>query len=112
MSLHTDLERFLDHLRYERRVSPRTLDGYGRDLFDFTNWLGDQGLDGVERLVSGHVRQYAAARHRAGLGPKSLQRHLSAIRGWCRYLIREGRLASNPAEGVRAPKAEQRLPGR
>ncbi len=49
-------------------------------------------------------------RHRDGLSPKSLQRHLSAIRAWFRFLLREGAVAANPAEGVRAPKVRRTLP--
>ena len=56
------------------------------------------------------MRSYAAYRHRRGLAPKSLQRHLSAIRAWFRYLLRENRVADNPADGVRAPRVQRRLP--
>mgnify|MGYP000464678861 FL=1 len=59
---------------------------------------------------SQHIRSYAATRHRQGLAPKSLQRHLSAIRAWYRFLLREGRVQTNPADGVRAPKVTRRLP--
>ena len=104
------LSAFLDYLHYERRLSPRTLAGYRRDLGDFRNWLNNNGIDEPGRVDSQHVRSYAAYRHRRGLAPKSLQRHLSAIRAWFRYLLREGRITANPAEGVRAPKVERRLP--
>ncbi len=101
---------FLDYLHYERRLSPRTLAGYRRDLEAFLDWLNQAGVQDVARIDSQHVRGYAASRHRRGLAPKSLQRHLSAIRAWFRYLLREGRVGANPAEGVRAPKVERRLP--
>ena len=104
------LGTFLDYLHYERRLSPRTLAGYRRDLEDFLAWLRGFGIDDWARVDSQHVRSYAAGRHRQGLSPKSLQRHLSAIRSWFRYLLREGRVKANPAEGVRAPKAQRRLP--
>jgi integrase/recombinase XerC len=104
------LDPFLDYLHYERRLSARTRSGYQRDLVDFLTWLGDQGIDDPRRVHSQHVRSYAAFRHRRGLAPKSLQRHLSAIRTWFRFLLREGRVNANPAEGVRAPKVERRLP--
>ncbi len=104
------LAAFLDYLHYERRLSARTLAGYRRDLSDFLGWLADNGIDEPARIDSQHVRNYAAYRHRRGLAPKSLQRHLSAIRAWFRYLLREGRITANPADGVRAPKVERRLP--
>ena len=104
------LAPFIDHLRYERRLSPRTLEAYRDDLEAYLAWLAGQGLADARRVDSGHVRAYAAARHRRGLSPKSLQRALSAIRAWYRYLLREGETAVNPADAVRAPKVRRRLP--
>jgi integrase/recombinase XerC len=104
------LDAFLDYLHYERRLSPRTLTAYRRDLGNFLDWLGEQGISDWTRVDSQQVRNYAAGRHRQGLSPKSLQRHLSAIRAWFRFLLREGGVRTNPAEGVRAPKVNRRLP--
>lgn len=104
------LQSFLDYLHYERRLSPRTLAAYRRDLEDFLAWLGKHGTVAWSRVDSQQVRSYAASRHRQGLSPKSLQRHLSAIRAWFRYLLREGQVRANPADGVRAPKVDRRLP--
>jgi integrase/recombinase XerC len=56
------------------------------------------------------VRAHVAAAHRGGLAGKSLARRLSAIRSFYRYLLREGRARTNPADGVRAPKAPRKLP--
>ena len=104
------LTAFLDYLHYERRLSPRTLTGYRHDLEEFLAWLREHAMTDWARVDSQHVRNYAATRHRQGLSPKSLQRHLSAIRAWFRYLLREGRVGSNPADAVRAPKVKRRLP--
>ncbi|MCB1802764.1 MAG: tyrosine recombinase XerC [Gammaproteobacteria bacterium] len=103
------LTAFLDYLHYERRLSPRTVAAYRRDLDEFLTWLNDQQVDPI-RVVAAQVRAYSAYRHRRGLAPKSLQRHLSAIRAWYRYLLREGRVRVNPADGVRAPKVARHLP--
>jgi integrase/recombinase XerC len=56
------------------------------------------------------VRSFAAQCHRRGLAPRSIQRRLSAVRSLCRFLIREGELAHEPAADVQAPKARKRLP--
>ena len=104
------LGAFLDYLHYERRLSPRTLSAYRRDLEDFLGWLSEQGHIDRARIDSVHVRSYAANRHRQGLSPKSLQRHLSALRAWFRFLLREGLVKANPADGVRAPKVPRHLP--
>jgi integrase/recombinase XerC len=105
------VDRFLDHLRHERRLSPRTVVSYRRDLDQALNWLVHQGMTEWGALDSHRVRAYIAQRHRAGLSAKSLQRELSALRSLFRYLLREGLAKSNPAQGVRAPKVRRRLPG-
>ena len=107
---HPTLAAFLDHLHYERRLSPRTVGAYRRDLGEYLHWLDDQQISDPRRVASAQVRAYSAFRHRRGLAPKSLQRHLSAIRAWYRFLLREGQIKINPADGVRAPKAARRLP--
>ncbi len=102
---------FLRHLGQERRLSPRTVDAYRRDIADFIDWLdpGDAAPD-WQSVTAQQIRGYSAARHRQGLTPKSLQRRLAALRALFRYLLREGRVLNNPADGIRAPKAQRKLP--
>ena len=109
-SAHFVLAAFIDYLRYERRLSPRTIDGYRRDLTAFLDWIDQQGIEGPAKIDSQHIRRYAAVRHQQGLTPKSLQRHLSTLRAWFRFLLREGNIKANPADGIRAPKVKRRLP--
>ncbi len=104
------LDRFLDHLRHERRLSPRTLEAYRRDLERLALWCGEQGLSRWDGLDGHRVRAYAALRHRQGISGKSLQRELSALRSLFRYLLREQQAEASPAQGVRAPKGVRRLP--
>ncbi|WP_457675280.1 tyrosine recombinase XerC [Thiolapillus sp.] len=103
------VEDFLRHLSLERRLSPRTVEAYGRDLRDMGAWLAQHQLD-WQKLTQSQVRAWAARRHRQGLSAKSLQRRLAALRAFYRYLKREGRVDGNPAMGVRAPKVKRKLP--
>jgi integrase/recombinase XerC len=57
------------------------------------------------------VRVFAARAHAGGLDPRSVQRLLSAVRSFCRFLVREGALSTNPVSEIRAPKTKRRLPG-
>ncbi|MCU7958959.1 MAG: tyrosine recombinase XerC, partial [gamma proteobacterium symbiont of Bathyaustriella thionipta] len=104
------ITNFLDHLRYERRLSARTLQAYQRDLQQLQNWAQQQALTGARAFTQAHVRQFIAQRHRQGLAAKSLQRELSALRSFFNYLLREAQIDNNPAQGVRAPKAPRKLP--
>lgn len=102
--------RFLDHLHQERRLSAHTRSNYARDLQRLTIFCGEQDVPGWDQLSNYQVRQFVAAGHRRGLSPRSLQRQLSTLRSFFRYLQREGVLKANPAVEVRAPKAPRRLP--
>jgi integrase/recombinase XerC len=106
----TAVDNFLSHLQVERRMSPHTLDAYRRDLAALVGWAGADGIDDVAALQTEQLRAFVAAEHRRGLTPKSLQRRLSACRSFYRWLLKNGRIAANPADAIRAPKAPRKLP--
>ena len=104
------IDRFLRHLRTERRLSSLTSGSYHRDLRALAAFCESQRLATWRNVDSQHVRVFAARQHARGLSPRSIQRQLSAIRTFFRYLIREGELTVNAALDVRAPKAGKHLP--
>ncbi len=104
------LERFADHLRLERRLSPHTVDNYLRDLTQLLHFCDQRDLDEWSALTAHEVRAYVAWRHRQGMSGKSLQRELSSLRGFYNFLLREGVVGHNPGQGISAPKGEKRLP--
>ena len=104
------VQRFLQSLRNERRLSPHTASAYARDLESLLAYCESQGIDAWGKIDSQHVRMFAAQCHRRGLAPRSIQRRLSAMRSFFRYLIREGELRHDPAADVQAPRARKRLP--
>jgi len=104
------INRFLDYLRYERRLSPNTLSNYSRDLERIQDWCAEQNLQSWKCLTPHQVRAYISQRHRSGISGKSLQRELSSLRSLFKYLLREGEVENNPAQGIRAPKTVRKLP--
>ena len=105
------IDGYLRHLGIERRLSPHTATNYARDLRALAEFAEAGALDDWQRIDSQHVRMFAARSHAGGLSPRSVQRRLSAARGFFNYLVREGVVKSNPAVEIRAPKAAKRLPG-
>lgn len=105
------IDGYLSHLAKERRLSPHTSSNYRRDLVALADFLDRAAVGDWKSVDSQHVRLFAARSHAGGLNPRSVQRRLSATRGFFTYLQREGVAAGNPAVDVRAPKAAKRLPG-
>ncbi len=91
-------------------MSANTLDAYRRDLDALVQWCDAAGVDDVVVLDGERLRGFIAAEHRRGLTAKSLQRRLSACRGFYAWLLKHGRIDANPAATVRAPKAARKLP--
>ena len=104
------IEQFLHHLNVERRLSPHTLSNYRRDLEQAYGFFATQHISKWKEITAHQLRALVAARHRGGLNGRSLQRLLSALRSFYRYLLREGVVGTNPAVGIRAPKSPRRLP--
>ncbi|HXA34987.1 MAG TPA: tyrosine recombinase XerC [Steroidobacteraceae bacterium] len=104
------IDRFLSHLRHERRMSGHTGTAYRHDLLSLAGFAERRKLAGWEALDHSQMRAFAADLHGAGLSPRSIQRRLSAARTFYEFLVREGHCARNPAQDVRAPKPKKRLP--
>ncbi|MEH6689464.1 MAG: tyrosine recombinase XerC [Halopseudomonas sabulinigri] len=105
-----DIDDFLRHLRTERQLSPRTLEAYAHDLQQLLQFNRERQLSSWDQLNNAQLRHHIAQQHQRGISPRSLQRQLSAIRSFYRYLLRERRCQSNPALDLRAPKAGKKLP--
>lgn len=104
-----DVRRHLQHLEVERRLAARTLQTYADAFARLQRLAAEQGV-ALRTVQVHHVRRWAAQLHAQGLAPRSLALVLSAWRGFYRWLGREGHVALNPVEGVRAPKAAKPLP--
>lgn len=107
MSAEDAPDEFLAELAHQRRASPHTIAAYRRDLQLLIDLADAVPLAAVQPQ---QVRRFAMQLHGRGLAPRSLARVLSAWRSYYRWLARRGRLARNPVEGVRAPRAPRLLP--
>jgi integrase/recombinase XerD len=110
VDLHGWVDAYLDHLRVERALSPRSVEAYAHDLGKLCAHVEGQGVTGPEGLDTVVVSTYLVALGRNGLGARSAARHLSAVRGFCRFLVRERAVAADPCSLVERPRITRRLP--
>jgi integrase/recombinase XerC len=104
------VERFSRYLKLERQVSPHTQSAYRLELEALVTFCEDSGVDDWAALDVREVRAFAARSHAGGLAPPSVQRRLSAVRTFQKFLIREGVINYDSARDVPAPKSARPLP--
>ena len=101
------IEAYLDCLLTQRKFSPHTIAAYERDLTDLLGFAGESKLADVTHFL---IRQFASKLHAKGISPRSIARKLSAWRGFFAWLSQQTSIASNPVDGVKAPKRDRPLP--
>ena len=97
---------FLDFCRLEKGLSANSLQAYSTDLSNFSAFIGD--LDAGPGTED--VRFYVEYLNTSGLSPRSVTRRLATLRNYFGFLLREGLIAEDPTERVRAPRAWRTIP--
>jgi integrase/recombinase XerC len=114
MDVDANVSRFFKHLESERRLSPRTIVSYRKDLEDLRVFLdehyggGGWGWGTVERI---DFRAFMGWCEKKGLTRRTVTRKLSAVRTYYRFLHLEDHVPIDPARTLRSPRMEKRLPG-
>ncbi len=111
MDLHAWVDAYLDHLRIERALSGNTVEAYARDLGKLLELAQDKGVQGPLGLDLALLDDYLVRLGKQGLGARSAARHLSAVRGFCRFLLRERAIDADPSALVDRPRLRRPLPG-
>src|ERR1700675_4164418 len=114
-SFALEMTRWLTHLRAERRLSPKTLEAYARDLrqclvFLCEHWGKRVSLKAFAALEASDVRAFMAMRRADDIGSRSLMRALAGLRSFGRFLEREGKGKVGALSAIRAPKVGKSLP--
>jgi integrase/recombinase XerD len=102
-------EQFLLHLRTERHLSPNTLGAYGADIRRFVAHMAADG-GSLARFDRPAYLRFLTGLREAGLSARSTARHVSSLRAFFRWLVRDGHLPASPLADARAPKIGRPLP--
>ena len=103
------VEKYLEHVRVEKRLAQRTVELYSLDLQKLADFAAAAGV-GLTQVQNAHIRRWVAQMHSRGRSGRGIALILSGWRGLYTWLGREGRVQSNPVQDVRAPKAPKPLP--
>jgi integrase/recombinase XerD len=108
-ALPEEVRSFLDYIRVEKGLASNTVLAYGRDLMKFVSYLSrhDRSFAEVKRE---DIRDFLATLYRQDMSARAVARHLVSLRGLYRFLLKEGRVAGDPAAEIGPPRLAQTLP--
>lgn len=107
----SELQAFLDYLKFEKRYARHTISSYASDLAFFYEFIGAQyELDRAADIQASMIRGWLASMKEQGHSAKSINRRISAVKSFYRFLQRKGIVTNTPTAMLVAPKVSKRLP--
>lgn len=105
------IKLFLDHLKFERRLSVHTQIAYSKDLHDWAQFLGkEMNVDLIAQVNPSFIRSWLASLREVGVTPRSIIRKISALKSFYKFLLRTGVISISPMTQITAPKMGKSLP--
>ncbi|MBM3413617.1 MAG: integrase [Bacteroidetes bacterium] len=105
------IDQFIDHIKFERRLSAHTQTAYRKDLFDWSHFLAQEmNVERISQVSPSFIRSWLASLRDAGVTPRSIIRKISALKSFYKLLIRNGVLSISPMSQITPPKMGKSLP--
>ena len=104
------VDLYMNFLLVEKGLAAATLEAYGADLRTFTSFLETERIDDLREIGSAAILKYLIHLNNQDIRPRSRARHLVTLRGFFRYLVRDGVLSADPTRVVELPKSGLKLP--
>lgn len=104
------IDGFIIYLHNVKRSSHNTEVSYQRDLAGMCRFLEEKGVHGIAEIDEEVLRAYICSLQENGFANTTISRHIAAIKGWYVYLMKEGMAQVNPAQNLKAPRVERKMP--
>lgn len=108
--METLVGEYIGHLSVERGASSNTIDAYRRDLTEYATFLGQRGVRSPADVKREDVVAFTVSLRERQMAPSSIERKLSSVKGFHRFLVREGITENHPTARMPLPKVPERLP--
>lgn len=106
-----EIRRFVMYLKDVKRASGNTVMSYQSDLTKMMIYAKQQGADDVDEVSATILNSYVLFLERSGMAASTISRYIASMKAFFEYLVREHRLADDPAYQLKAPKVEKKMPG-
>ncbi|WP_058307825.1 tyrosine recombinase XerC [Gracilibacillus massiliensis] len=110
MNFYKDWLAYLDYLQIEKNASKSTIEAYEKDLSHFFRFLRSENLESLDAVNYAIIRTYLTTLHEQGLAKKSINRHISTLRTFYNFLVREQTVIENPFVHLHLPKTATTIP--
>lgn len=109
-SMKEEIESFVAYLQQEKKASKNTVVSYRRDLMHLMAWLEDQGITEPGKVTRTCLNSYLLYLEREGKATTSISRMLASVKAFFHYELNEGNIRRDPAELLKPPKIEKKIP--
>ena len=101
---------YISYIDIEKSLANTTIDNYNRDLHSFVAFLQDRGCHVPKDMTSAHLLDYLASEKTASKTPSTIARRMSAIRGWCGFLLMENLIDTDISQNMQTPRMKNPFP--
>lgn len=105
-----EIEAFIDYLEQVKKASVNTVVSYRRDLMQLQEYLGQQGITDVSKVTKTSLNSYVLYLERQGKATTTISRVLASVKSFFHYELNEGKIRRDPAEFLKTPKIEKKIP--
>ena len=105
-----DIFKFIQYLHQEKKTSQNTEVSYERDLKKMSQYLSEQGIASVRDVTATSLNFYVLKLEKEGMKPATISRSIASMKAFFLYMEKRHRIQVNPAEGLKAPKIEKKVP--
>ncbi len=109
--MEQEICRFILYLHDEKKTSENTEVSYGRDLRKLKDFLEQQNIFRPEGATETNLNSYILVLEKQGLSAATVSRSIASMKAFYSYLFKKGKIQVNPAEGLKPPKVEKKIPG-
>jgi len=109
MKMEEAIDKFVKFISIEKNFSEHTIKAYINDLNELLYYLNDEGILDVEKIDFFILRGYVTTLFERGLSKSSIERYISSLKSFCKFMLNRGVLTDNPARMLKFPKKEKKL---
>lgn len=108
--MENSINEFIDYIKNVKKTAKNTIISYHHDLLKLTKYLSKAGIHSVEQVTATSLNSYMLYLESEQLAPSTVSRNIAAIKTFFHYLLYSGKIQGNPAELLKAPKIQKKLP--